>query len=205
MQDMIERLAAKGLAVDRERAELAALKQRHAALGTLAGARDRPEDKLRISRTPLAPPEEGHHAERDEYVSYLSAYAKRPGITESDADFEKEQALYLDARLAKRRLLFRDPDLAPLGRILFVKRHPYTPSHNYSDILDSAFRPGGGVCVLEIPRRDGRLEPGAGKLTMLFDARGGIARDAHGRFRRRADLLRLPPLGPRPGTAPTGT
>ena len=59
-------------------------------------------------------------------------------------DDAAEQALYLDARAAKRRLMFRDPDLAGLERILFVKRHPYLSSHNYSDILDSQFRPGGG-------------------------------------------------------------
>ena len=71
----------------------------------------------------------------------------------------REERSISHARLAKRRLLFRDPDLAPLERILFVKRHPYAPSHNYSDILDSAFGPGGGVCVLEIPRA--RRPPGA--------------------------------------------
>ncbi len=38
------------------------------------GAKDRPQDKSRISRTPLAPREEGHHAERDEYGSYFPAH-----------------------------------------------------------------------------------------------------------------------------------
>ncbi|MGA2620264.1 MAG: DEAD/DEAH box helicase [Thermoguttaceae bacterium] len=33
--------------------------------------KDRPKNEFRISRTPLAPREEGHHAERDEYGSYL--------------------------------------------------------------------------------------------------------------------------------------
>ena len=96
-----------------------------------------------------------------------------------------DEALYLDARLAKRRLMFRDPDLAPLQRILFVKRHPYLSSHNYSDVLDSQFKPGGGVCTLEIPQRDGRLEPAAAKLTTLFDASDGIARDAMTDFEAR--------------------
>jgi hypothetical protein len=141
MADMIDRLAAKGLAVDDERAELAALKQRQGARGA-------------------------------------RARAKPSGIAESDSDLEKEQVLYLDARLAKRRLMFRDPDLAPLEKLLFVKRHAYRPSHNYSDILDSAFRRGGGVHTLAIPRRDGRLEPADGKLATLFDASRGIARDA---------------------------
>ena len=87
------------------------------------------------------------------------------------------ESLYLDARLAKRRLMLRDPDLGPVERILFAKRHPYLASHNYSDVLDSQFRPGGGICLLEIPRREGRLEPSEAKLTVLFDASEGIARD----------------------------
>lgn len=87
------------------------------------------------------------------------------------------ESFYLDARLAKRRLMFRDPDLAALRRILFVKRHPYLSTHNYSDVLDSKFLPGGGICILDIPRTEGRIEPGRAKLTTLFDATGGIARD----------------------------
>lgn len=94
-----------------------------------------------------------------------------------------EEALYLDARLAKRRLMLRDPDLEPLRRILFVKRHPYLSSHNYSDVLDSQFLPGGGVCLLEMPRnRDGALDPAAAQLVTLFDASDGIARDAKADF-----------------------
>jgi len=102
----------------------------------------------------------------------LAAFRRRQKALRADAE-----ALYMEARLAKRRLMLRDPDLAPLERILFVKRHPYHASHNYSDVLDSQFRPGGGICVLEIPRRDGRLVPSAAKLAVLFDASGGIARD----------------------------
>lgn len=87
------------------------------------------------------------------------------------------EEFYLDARAAKRRLMFSDTDLAPLQRILFVKRHPYLSSHNYSDVLDSQFKSGGGICVLEIPRRDGRLDPANAKLKTLFDGSAGIARD----------------------------
>jgi hypothetical protein len=121
-EDLLARLAAKGVAVETARGELAALRQRLA-----------------------------------------------------DGDSE---ALYLDARLAKRRLLLADPDLAPLQRILFVKRHPYLSSHNYSDVLDSQFKPGGGVCVLELPRNAGRLDPAGARVQTLFDASAGIARDA---------------------------
>jgi len=77
MDEMIGRLAAKGLDVAAERAELTRLRGRHEELSG----------------------------------------------TESP-DAEAEESLYLDARLAKRRLMFRDPDLARLERILFVKRHP---------------------------------------------------------------------------------
>ncbi|MBP7949748.1 MAG: discoidin domain-containing protein [Verrucomicrobiales bacterium] len=98
------------------------------------------------------------------------------------ADDTAKEAAYLEVRLAKRRLFLRDPDLAPLSRILFVARHPYEPSHNYSDILDAQWRPGGGVRVLEIPRRDGRLDPASATVTTLFDARDGVARDAMAGF-----------------------
>jgi hypothetical protein len=107
------------------------------------------------------------------------------------------QALLFDVRLAKRRLLFRDPALAPLAKILFVKRHPYEPSHNYSDIMDSKFRPGGGICVLDIPQRDGRLEPAEASVTTLFDGSGGIARDPVADFDARKIYFAYRPTGPR--------
>ncbi len=134
----------------------------------------------------------------------LSAVGSRPPAIGQQSTTDKrqptaaEEALYLDARLAKRRLLFRDPALAPLQKILFVKRHPYLPSHNYSDILDSQFRPGGGVCVLEVPRRDGRLEPADAKLVTLFDASGGIARDAVADFEAKKIYFAYRPNGSHP-------
>lgn len=88
------------------------------------------------------------------------------------------RGLFAKARTAKRRLMFRDPQLEPLASVLFVKRHPYLPSHNYSVILDAKLRGGGGLCTLEIPRRDGRLAPGEAKVTVLFDAKEGVVRDA---------------------------
>jgi len=135
MAEMVERFAAKGLAVSAERARLADLRRRHTSL-----------------------------------------VAAAPG------DAAAERALYFDARLAKRRLLLRDPDLAGIETILFVKRHPFEPSHNYSVILDARFRPGGGVYVLQIPRRQGRFRPGQGKVVRLFDAGGGIVRNPMAAF-----------------------
>jgi len=89
----------------------------------------------------------------------------------------KRQEEFFQVRMAKRRLFFRAPDLEKLGRILFVKRHPFEPSHNYSVILDAAGGPGGGIYVLELPRRDGVLDPDRPAVTTLFDAGNGIARD----------------------------
>ena len=89
---------------------------------------------------------------------------------------------YLEARLAKRRLFLRDPDLRPVERVLFVARHPYEPSHNYSDILDAPWRPGGGIRVLTIPTRDGRIDPESGQVESLFDASSGVARDPAASF-----------------------
>ncbi|MHB9006021.1 MAG: HzsA-related protein [Limisphaerales bacterium] len=121
---MIERLAALGLEVGPERAELAGLR--------------------RQAQDPAA------------------AVAK---------------ALFLDARNAKRRLFFRDPRLAPIERVLFAKRHPLQPSHNYSEHLDSLFAPGGGICVLHVPRDgEGRLDPARARVETLFDGSAGIVR-----------------------------
>jgi hypothetical protein len=128
MQGLVERLAAKGLDVEAERAQLARFRSRQERL--LAAAADR----------------------------------------------EAEREAYLEARVAKRRLFLREPDLAAAREILFVKRHPFHPSHNYSVLLDSAYRGGGGVYVLRIPLREGRLEPGEAEAVRLFDAGGGIAR-----------------------------
>ena len=86
-------------------------------------------------------------------------------------------ALYLEARRAKRQLFFRDPQLAPLERVLFAKRHPLQPSHNYSEHLDSLFASGGGICVLSVPRdAEGRLDPARAELETLFDGSAGIVR-----------------------------
>ena len=124
-EEMIERLAALGLDVSRERTELAELRQQ----------------------------------------------AQDPTAAASDS-------LYLAARQAKRRLFFRDPRLAPIERVLFAKRHPLEPSHNYSEHLDSLFASGGGICVLHVPRdAEGRFDPARAEVETLFDGSAGIVRD----------------------------
>ncbi len=93
------------------------------------------------------------------------------------ADRDAGVTLFLDARMAKRRLMFRDPALRPLQHILFVHRHPFLPSHNYSVILDAKGAPGGAICRLDIPWLDGRLAPETKQLAQLFDAGEGVARN----------------------------
>ena len=92
-------------------------------------------------------------------------------------DLAAEQALFYEARMAKRRLFFREPELHALERILFVKRQPFLPSHNYSVIFDAQGAAGGAVCVLRIPWRDDRLRPEEAEVVRLFECGDGIARD----------------------------
>jgi Hydrazine synthase alpha subunit middle domain/F5/8 type C domain len=87
-----------------------------------------------------------------------------------------ERAAFYEARLAKREWFFRDPDLEQIGKLLFVKRYPFEPSHNYSVILDSAWRPGGAICQLDIPKIDGRFVPEASEITELYQT-GGTPRN----------------------------
>jgi Hydrazine synthase alpha subunit middle domain/F5/8 type C domain len=118
-------------------------------------------------------------AERHDLARLTSAHerlsAKEPGS-------EAERKAFFEARLAKRRLFLREPDLAPIARLLFVKRQPFHPSHIYTDYTDAPFRPGGGVFVVDVPQREGRFEPDEAKVTKLFDAGGGIARDPAATF-----------------------
>ncbi|NQT11616.1 MAG: discoidin domain-containing protein, partial [Planctomycetes bacterium] len=93
-----------------------------------------------------------------------------------------ERKAFFEARLAKRQLFLREPDLALIEDILFVKRHAFEPSHNYSVILDSRFRPGGGVYTIHIPRREGRFRPDESTLNRLFDAGEGIPRNPMANF-----------------------
>ncbi|MDO5309346.1 MAG: discoidin domain-containing protein [Planctomycetia bacterium] len=80
-------------------------------------------------------------------------------------------------RLLKRDLTLSEPDLEPLESILANKRHPFHPSHNYSDLFDSAWRPGGAVVKIEIPRVDGKLRPDQAVVTELVEAEDGVIRN----------------------------
>jgi len=118
--------------------------------------------------------------ERAEWLAFSARYEGL--LSGSPRDPSAEDAAYRAVRLAKRRLMFRDPGVAPLESLLFVKRHPFEPSHNYSVILDAKGGPGGGICRLEIPRRDGRLMPDEARLVTLFDSGDGIARNPAASF-----------------------
>ena len=104
-------------------------------------------------------------------------YRRQRLLQELPETATERQEYFFQVRMAKRRLFFRAPELEKLERVLFVKRHPFQPSHNYSVILDAAGGSGGGICVLKIPRRDGALEPDRATVTTLFDAGNGIVRD----------------------------
>ncbi len=117
--------------------------------------------------------------ERDE-LSQLRA--RHEALQSRPSELARERELLFAAHQAKRQLFFRQPDLATLQKILFVKRHAFEPSHNYSVLLDSPYRPGGGVYVLSIPHDGTRLQPQQGQLTRLFDAGGGIARNPMANF-----------------------
>ena len=87
------------------------------------------------------------------------------------------RALLWDVCAAKRALFLHDERLRPVTKLLFSKRHPFHPSHNYSVQLDSRWRPGGGVWSLEIPMEDGSLVPEKAQPASLFDAGAGVVRD----------------------------
>jgi hypothetical protein len=122
-----------------------------------------------------------------ERVEWTELDGRRQAHEGAKVSREAQWDLFYRARLAKRRLFLRSPDLAVLESILFVKRQPFLPSHNYSDLFDAQGAPGGAVCILEIPRRDGRPAPAEARLVPLFDARGGVARDPVAAF----DLSRI--------------
>lgn len=100
------------------------------------------------------------------------------GSTDSPERIAAERALAFEIKSAKRERLLADPELAPLSKILFNKRAPFHPSHNYSDLFDSVWRPGGAVATLEIPFPDGgRLEPENARVDELIPAGDGVIRN----------------------------
>jgi len=98
-------------------------------------------------------------------------------LSSSQADTAAERTLLSDVCAAKRSLFLHDKELAPLTKMIFSKRQPFHPSHNYSVQFDSPWRPGGGIFSLNIPMEKDRLIPEKAQSTLLFDAGSGIARN----------------------------
>ncbi len=88
-----------------------------------------------------------------------------------------DRELFREVCAAKRALFLRDKDVGPLTKVLFSKRNPFHPSHNYSVQFDSPWRPGGGVYSLAIPVENGALAPEKAQTACLFNAGEGVARD----------------------------
>ncbi|MDR2705952.1 MAG: discoidin domain-containing protein [Planctomycetaceae bacterium] len=84
----------------------------------------------------------------------------------------EERELFYEARKSKREFFFADPNLSQIETILFEKRHPLLPSHNYSDSYDSVWREGGGIYTLKIPNENGHFVPEKAVLTELFQTTG---------------------------------
>ncbi len=103
----------------------------------------------------------------------LARRSARSAVTDAE-----RRDLYVQARLAKRALMMRAPALAAARRVLCVRRHPYMPSHNYSDLLDATGAPGGSVSLVEFPYEGGAIQPDKATARKLFDAANGVVRDA---------------------------
>lgn len=83
-----------------------------------------------------------------------------------------ERELLYQARKTKRELFFSLPGMEEIETVLFEKRFPLHPSHNYSDYYDSEWRAGGGIYTLNIPKEQERFVPEKAVLTELFQTTG---------------------------------
>ncbi len=86
--------------------------------------------------------------------------------------------LFLRARKLKRNMLFSLPGLDELQSVLFEKRYPLHPSHNYSDCVDNEWKTGGGIYVLDIPREEGTFQPSKATLRELYATTGMVRHPA---------------------------
>ena len=88
-----------------------------------------------------------------------------------------KRELFLKIRLLKRELFLSNSELEPVEHILANKRNPFWPSHNYSDLFDSSWNPGGSVVLIDIPWLNGRLAPEFAKTLNLIEAGNGVIRN----------------------------
>lgn len=94
----------------------------------------------------------------------------------------EERTLFWNIRRLKRRLFLSNPELSATKRILANKRNPFWPSHNYSDLFDSTWNPGGSVVLIDIPEKDGRLAPELATTKNIVDAGSGVIRNPSASF-----------------------
>jgi len=97
---------------------------------------------------------------------------KNRQLKQESFDKKMTRDLFYEVRKAKREFFFADPAMQEIETILFEKRYPLHPSHNYSDIYDSTWREGGGIYTLQIPKENGRFVPEHARLTELFRTTG---------------------------------
>ena len=100
---------------------------------------------------------------------------KNSHLTPSSPLLERE--LFWKIRLLKRELFLSNPELEPVEHILANKRNPFWPSHNYSDLFDSSWNPGGAVVLINIPWQNGRLAPESAEIRSLIEAGNGVIRN----------------------------
>ena len=93
-----------------------------------------------------------------------------------------ERELFWKVRLLKRDFFLSNEDLTPVEHILANKRNPFWPSHNYSDLFDSTWNPGGAVVLIDIPRENGRLAPEKATTREIVRAGDGVIRNPSASF-----------------------
>lgn len=94
----------------------------------------------------------------------------------------RERELFYKVRLLKRELFLSNDELNRVEHILANKRRPFWPSHNYSDLFDSEWNPGGGVVMIDIPREAGVLRPEKSAIKEIVNAKDGIIRNPSASF-----------------------
>ncbi len=97
--------------------------------------------------------------------------------TRPPTDTLAERDLFLRLRELKREFFLTNPELEPASRLLANKRRPFWPSHNYSDLFDSSWNPGGAVVEINIPFENGRLAPEHVRVKELIQAGTGVIRN----------------------------
>lgn len=114
---------------------------------------------------------------KEEALVLWEEYQNRPD------SFEGERDLFLRVRTLKRNFFLASEELEAAEHILANKRNPFWPSHNYSDLFDSTWAPGGAVVMIDVPRENGRLAPEKASTKELVQAgQDGVIRNPSASF-----------------------